>query len=265
MTRASTRRRPREEWAQGLLVSVRNAGEAVAALAGANVVDVKEPSRGPLGRPDVSVVVEVLRAVAGRAVVTLACGELADSPRAISQYVEDVLNALPEGIPGPVAVKAGPSRLGATEWTEHFRSLVDALPVGVDAVAVGYADSREAACLTPEEVIESAARCGATTVLVDTYAKAGPGLFDLVPNATLRRWVGLAQGHGLDLALAGKLTEVDVVSAFEMQATLVGVRSAVCEGGRLGRVDPARVRALGRLTPEWRIDRMPRTPGALIP
>lgn len=265
MTRAATIRRPRKEWARGLLVSVRDADEAVAALAGANVVDVKEPSRGPLGRPDVSVVVEVLRAVAGRAVVTLACGELADSPRAISHFVDDVLNALPEGIPGPVAVKAGPSGLGPREWPQQFQALVDTIPFGVEAVAVGYADSPEAACLRPEEMIGFAAMHGSRTVLVDTYSKSGPGLFGVVPHATLRRWVGQAQAHGLDLALAGKLTEGDVACAFEMQAALVGVRSAVCDGGRLGRVDPARVRALGRLTLECTIDSKPRTPGALTP
>ena len=38
--------------APGLLVSVRSAAEAATALAGgADLIDVKEPSRGPLGRP----------------------------------------------------------------------------------------------------------------------------------------------------------------------------------------------------------------------
>jgi uncharacterized protein (UPF0264 family) len=246
-------------------VSVRDAGEALAALAGATIVDVKEPSRGPLGRPHVSAVVDVLRAVAGRAVVTLACGELADGPHIISRYVEDVLNALPEGTPGPVAVKAGPSRLGTMAWREHFHVLVETLPLSVEAVAVAYADSSAAACLTPDELLESAVTCGAQTFLVDTYSKAGSGLFGLVERATLRRWVNRAKMHGLQAALAGKLTESDAVAALGLGAALVGVRSAACDGGRLGRVDPARVRALGKLTMEWRIASMPPSPGALTP
>jgi uncharacterized protein (UPF0264 family) len=266
MTRAPIGDGPRGDWAQGLLVSVRDAGEAVAALAGASIVDVKEPSRGPLGRPDASVAADVLRVVDGRAFVTLACGELADSPRGISEYVADVLARLPEGVPGPVAVKAGPSGLGLEAWRDCFRALVDKLPRGVEAVAVAYADTRDGACLTPDEVLESAASSGARAVLVDTFDKAGPGLFeqeevDQSDATVLGRWVQHAGAHGLALALAGKLTQADVVVAMNLGADVVGVRSAACDGGRLGRVDAARVRTLGRLVLECRTAGMAHKPG----
>jgi len=59
-----------------LLVSVRSADEARAALAGgADLIDVKEPSRGPLGTADSDVIAEVLRAVNGRVPVSAALGE----------------------------------------------------------------------------------------------------------------------------------------------------------------------------------------------
>ena len=64
-----------------LLVSVRSAAEAEAALAGgAAVIDVKEPARGALGRADDAVIADVVRAVAGRAPVSAALGELRDRP-----------------------------------------------------------------------------------------------------------------------------------------------------------------------------------------
>ena len=45
-----------------LLVSVRSAAEAEAALlGGADVIDVKEPDRGPLGRADDAVIAAVVR------------------------------------------------------------------------------------------------------------------------------------------------------------------------------------------------------------
>src|SRR4051794_10666436 len=63
----------------GLLVSVRSAAEAVEALAGgADIIDVKEPSRGSLGRADDAVAAEVLAEVDGRRPVSAALGELAD-------------------------------------------------------------------------------------------------------------------------------------------------------------------------------------------
>ncbi len=62
-----------------LLVSVRSAAEAEAALAGgAHVIDVKEPSRGSLGRADDATIDEVVRVVAGRRPVSAALGELHD-------------------------------------------------------------------------------------------------------------------------------------------------------------------------------------------
>jgi uncharacterized protein (UPF0264 family) len=62
-----------------LLVSVRSAAEAEAALeGGADVIDVKEPSRGSLGRADDDVIAEVVSTVAGRRTVTAAMGELVD-------------------------------------------------------------------------------------------------------------------------------------------------------------------------------------------
>src|SRR5262245_59925297 len=64
-----------------LLVSVRSAAEAEAALAGgASLIDVKEPGRGSLGRPDNEIVAAVLRCVAGRRPVSAALGELMDRP-----------------------------------------------------------------------------------------------------------------------------------------------------------------------------------------
>src|SRR5262249_54305435 len=67
-------RRPR------LLVSVRSAAEAIAAVeGGADLIDIKEPSHGSLGRADDAAVTAVLQAVGGRKPVSAAFGELRES------------------------------------------------------------------------------------------------------------------------------------------------------------------------------------------
>ena len=64
----------------GLLVSVRSAAEAVVALeAGTDLLDVKEPARGPLGRADPEVMAEVARCAGGSVPVSVALGELRDA------------------------------------------------------------------------------------------------------------------------------------------------------------------------------------------
>src|SRR5438552_1913494 len=67
----------------GLLVSVRSADEVKAALAGgADLIDVKEPAKGPLAPAEAEVVAAVIDKVGGRVPVSAALGEW--SPNAIT-------------------------------------------------------------------------------------------------------------------------------------------------------------------------------------
>src|SRR4051794_20645147 len=93
----------------GLLVSVRDAAEAAAALrGGADVIDVKEPRRGPLGRADDATVAAVVAAVAGRRPVSAALGELADA------------GAAAPAVPGLAFVKWGLAGAAAVDWGDRL-------------------------------------------------------------------------------------------------------------------------------------------------
>jgi len=79
---------------------------------------------------------------------------------------------------------------------------------------------------------------GWSTVLVDTFDKAESGsLLDLVSIKTLQDWVAQASRHGVDIVLAGRLSLEDVPAVSACEPMAVAVRSAVCIGGRNGRVD----------------------------
>jgi (5-formylfuran-3-yl)methyl phosphate synthase len=235
-------------WSRGLLVSVRNADEAVvAAAAAAAIIDVKEPDRGPLGRADPAVTAAILAAVAGRAPVTLAAGELAAGVDAIIRHVADVLERLPDEAARPVAVKAGPAGVATGSWRDSFARLSAGLPTGIEPVAVAYADSQSAAAPPPEVILEQAVEAGVTTVLVDTFDKRGPGLFSLATADRLRSWIAQAAVGGVSLALAGRLSAADVGAGFDLGAAVCGVRTAACRGGRQGRVSAQLVRGLATL------------------
>lgn len=241
-----------DDWRRGLLVSVRDATEAAAAAAaGADIVDVKEPAHGPLGRATVAVAAEVVAAVGGRAPVTLACGELASGSDAILAHLDRLHRLQPRG-PRPVAVKAGPAGVGIEGWRESFLRLAAGLPPSIGAVAVAYADWSRAAAPHPAMILDAAVRSGAVAVLIDTFDKQGPGLFEAVDATTLRSWVGQAARVGLPVALAGRLAAADVEAAFRLGARICGVRSAACEGGRAGRVCGTRVRGLVTLASQRR-------------
>ena len=239
MSRSSDVLPTRGRWS-GLLVSVRDADEAAAAVAGgAAIIDVKDPARGPLGAAHAAAAAAVASTVAGRTAWTMACGELATT--AAARCVGDAVAALPPGVAAPAAAKAGPSGLRLPDWQRGFEGFATALPAGVEPVAVAYADWMAAASPAPAEIIAAAARSGCRTLLIDTYDKSSAGVVEAAPDLAV--WIGRAREAGMAVAVAGRLTHADIGRVAMLGADVIAVRSAVCRGGRLGRVDRTLVAA----------------------
>ena len=221
---------------------MRTAAEAVIAVDhGAGIIDVKEPSRGPLGMADLCVIEQVVAAVAGRFPVSVALGELAALPS---------MPRLPVGVTfGKVGLARAPR-----DWREELASRFADVP-HIQPVAVAYAamDAAEAARLSvadPGQVLQWAIDHGAWALLVDTCCKDGRTLFDSQPvrDGTLQCVVDRAHSHGLVVALAGSLTPAVVPRAMEMGADIVAVRGAACAGSdRQAGIDGPRVRELANL------------------
>jgi uncharacterized protein (UPF0264 family) len=225
----------------GLLVSVRSADEAAAAVVGgAAIVDVKEPAHGPLGAAEPEVAAAIAAAI-GETPWTLACGELAVGAEQIASHVRRVLDTGATRIRRPAAVKAGPAGLAAAAWRREFERFAAGLPVDVEPVAVAYADHRRADAAEPAEILRAAADAGAGIALIDTFDKAGPGIVSLIGLAGIRAWQRLAMVHGLRLAVAGRLGIDEVAAVARLGIWVVGVRSAACGGQRSGRVEPGHV------------------------
>lgn len=232
----------------GLLVSVRDAVEAAAAVeGGVAIVDVKEPARGSLGMADAEVTAAVAATVGRRVPWTLACGELRDGIDTIHAHLRRVIGLLPAGGVPPAAAKAGLAGTG-DRWRDLLVAFHRGLEPGVEAVAVAYADWERAAAPTPDDVIAAAAAAGFRLLLIDTCDKAGsPLLADAAAGRRVAGWVGRARAAGMRVVLAGSLTEGSIPAAVACGPDLIAVRSAACVGGRLGTVCGKRVARLGKL------------------
>lgn len=225
-----------------LLVSVRDAEEARAALAGgAAIIDAKEPARGALGAVDASVLRAIVATVGSARATSAALGDAADV-RAIEHAAHEAATL------GLTYVKIG--FRGITQ-PGLVRDLVAAAVRGADAagtgtavIAVAYADAARVESVPPDDVVDAAARAGARGVLLDTACKAEGGLFTLMTPEAIARWVRRAHDASLLTALAGKLSASDLPAIRALCADVVGVRGAACDGGREGRVSAQRVRAL---------------------
>jgi uncharacterized protein (UPF0264 family) len=226
----------------GLLVSVRDDAEALAALAGgAHVIDVKEPDRGSLGAAERDAIAAVIRAVAGRAPVTAAAGELLDLRR-------PALEPMPQGV---TLFKLGLSGCRSLpDWKSRWSDAIDALwplsEASKHVVAVAYADWQTADAPEPRDVLHAAIEVGAETLLVDTWRKSEGALFNFWPPKEIAFFMDNVQSHGLQLVLAGSLTGECFASAARLRPDLLAVRTAACELGRGGTVSQKRVAALLR-------------------
>jgi uncharacterized protein (UPF0264 family) len=226
----------------GLLVSVRDAAEALAALAGgAHVIDVKEPNRGSLGAADPETIAAVIRAVEGRVPVTAAAGEMID-------LVKTTQSPLPHGV---ALFKIGLARCGTlpdwpSRWSETIKSLWPNPDASSHAVAVAYADWQSAQAPKPSDVLHAAIDIGCPVLLVDTCDKSAGALFDHWPIQQLAAFVESVQSHGLRIVLAGSLAGAPISVAARLRPDLVAVRAAACEFGRGGTVSKDRVTGLLR-------------------
>ena len=227
-----------------LLVSVANAAEARLALEGdADIIDVKDPTRGSLGAADASVLREIADVVASARPISAALGDAADELAMEEAARVAALNRL-------AYVKlgfAGVADVGAVgRLVEAAVRGVRSVSTSAGVVAVAYADFARVDSASPELVIEAAERARAVGVLLDTARKDGGALFDLMDQVRVGRWVRLAHEAALTVALAGSLNAADLASVRALGADIAGVRGAACEGGRTGRISRERVAALVR-------------------
>jgi uncharacterized protein (UPF0264 family) len=227
-----------------LLVSVRSAAEAEAALAGgADLIDVKEPKRGSLGAADARTLAAVLTTVAGLRPVSAALGELRES-----------FWKGPPALPGLAYVKWGLSGFrghAAPLWQWELTCAVRRLAevnAGCKAVAVAYADWERAEAPPPDEVLALAAELRLGAFLLDTWGKDGRTLLDWLPAAEVARLCERGRAAGLPVALGGSLGPAQLAALAAARPDWFAVRGAACcNGDRSAAVEAGRVRQLAEL------------------
>lgn len=250
-----------------LLVSVRNADEALVAVrGGADIVDVKEPSFGSLGRASL----EDLRAIAlmlqdppvlvgglesEPIPLSIALGEVHEWSDSSSLIASDFLSqlasstassssssqtsdALCEAISQlkPRYMKLGLSQVaaesrGAHSWRNSWVDVRCRFSGDHEWVAVVYADQQRAQSPALSDVLEAALETNCSVLLIDTFVKDGSNLLDWLPIETIASLRKATAAYGLQLALAGRITMLDLPALLPLEPDIIAVRGAVCEAG----------------------------------
>jgi len=220
----------------GLLVSVRAVDELEAALSGgADLIDVKEPGKGALAPAEAEVVAAVIAKVKGKVPVSAALGEW--SPNAITDahwHLELKLNFVKWGLAGYS------SRPG---WGEDLLDTRRELPVGMEMVAVAYADWERAKSIPPAELVRFAKRFRFKAFLLDTWGKDGKTLLDFATPGEIGDLVESLKRVEMTVAIGGSLRSEHVKQLKGVNPDYFAVRSSACAAGkRDGVIDAARVR-----------------------
>ncbi|MGH1572270.1 (5-formylfuran-3-yl)methyl phosphate synthase [Methylobacterium sp. P31] len=217
-----------------LLVSVRDPAEAEAGqLAGADLIDAKDPERGALGALDTALVGEIVARVSGGAATSAVADPTAAAVAAMAATGVDW-------------VKTG---LHSAHRGDAFALAELAAAVPGRLIAVLFAEDGPAADLVP-----TLAESGFAGAMIDTAGKQGVRLPDLTEPSELAAFTAACRHHGLMSGLAGSLRINDIASLSAHRPDYLGFRGGLCRDfDRRNGIDPLRLtEALRALRPSRR-------------
>jgi (5-formylfuran-3-yl)methyl phosphate synthase len=203
-------------------VSVRDPAEAEAALlAGADLIDAKDPERGALGALAPETVAAIVARLPEAGVETSAVADSAESLAAM-------------GRSGVRWVKHG---LPRTLWQDRAALARIAGAVPGRMIAVLFAEDEPGADLVP-----ALAKAGFAGAMIDTAGKDGVRLPDLLAPDALATFVAACRTEGLLCGLAGSLRITDIPALSAAGPDYLGFRGGLCRGfDRTNGIDPLRV------------------------
>ena len=232
-----------------LLVSVRARHEVAAALAGgADFIDAKEPGRGSLGAVSPEVLLQIAAGVPEPVPLSVALGDFTD-PDAVRLAVAGLkVPSRPTCTYLKLGFAGERSEAGVSSLVAAAIDAAAGLPARPIVVPVAYADHENAGSAPPEEVLRAAMAAGTLAFLIDTCVKDGRGLLEWIALERLHELSANARSAGILLAIAGSL-DIAALDHLVGIADVIGVRGAVCRGGRGGSVDAALVRRIRNRLP----------------
>ena len=207
-----------------MLASVRSLDEALIALdGGADLIDLKEPSRGALGALDHAAVRICVQAIDGRRPVSATIGDLPSmDPQSMTAAVERM-----------AATGVDFIKIGFFSHPQAFdcATALSKLTSRARLVAVLFADETYDLAL-----VDELAGNGFSGAMLDTAHKTGKTLRDWRTENELEEFVTRGRNRQLLTGLAGSLRREDIPQFLAIGPDYLGFRGALCRNGNRGQV-----------------------------
>jgi uncharacterized protein (UPF0264 family) len=215
-----------------LLVSVRSACEArLVSGYEIGIVDAKEPHAGSLGRVSDPVLQALLEAVRPGQCLSVALGELDNLLDC--DWDQQLLSSFHYA-------KIGLSNAARRkDWQADLGRCLARLPAALGRVAVAYVDFDRCHAPAISQVVSAGKELGCAAVLLDTHDKSAGDLFTCLTGQKLRQIVCEIQSLGMHAVVAGSISDRTLAAVMDCEPDFVGVRGAICRGGRVGAVHEA--------------------------
>ena len=212
-----------------LLVSVRNSTEARAAVkGGAEIVDIKEPDRGSLGKADDAVIREIadtVRSLDESLPISAALGELREWESRLPVLPDEIQYAK-LGLSGSAHSTNWPE-----DWLRYRKGVSEQSRNGLSWVAVIYADWKTAHAPSPADILEVVGDSNFDAVLVDSFKKDGRSLIEIFSTKELESLADRVHEMRLPLAVAGSLRLSDLPELMRYAPEIIAIRTAACKVG----------------------------------
>jgi len=222
-----------------MLASVLDANEAdIVLAAGADIIDLKDASRGSLGAVAVETAREAVRQIAARAETSATLG---DPP-----YEEAALLGRARAL---AAAKVGTLKLAVdVDALLRLGPALRTLARDIPLVGMLFAD-RE-----PDfKILAGLAEMGFRGAMLDTWDKSRGRLFVHLAPSRLEEFCQACRAHRLMCGLAGSLEAPDVPRLLLVAPDVLGFRTALCRRhDRTGSVDAQAARLIRDLIPRER-------------
>jgi (5-formylfuran-3-yl)methyl phosphate synthase len=235
-----------------LLVSVRDMHEFQLALGtGVGWIDLKNPDRGSLGRPEpefTNQAIQTLRNAQFREFrVSIALGELNELD---SSSIDD---DIAEFDFAKIALA------GCDEGDSHFAKiseLAGQLSAENRLILVHYADWLTARAPSFDQVLDWARQLGSQFILIDTWRKLSGNLLSFYSAKTISEMILKSHQAGICISLAGSLSVIDLIHLARYKPDVLAVRGAACTvGSRTQGICANRLRDLVQLAKMDFVDR----------
>lgn len=227
-----------------MLASVSSSWEARQVIsAGADIVDLKDPSRGALGALSTTSVADIVNMIDGRKPTSATIGDLVAGPTTICRAVRAMSETGVDYV--KVGLFAGMAEVSVVE------TLAEECARGTRVVIVLFGDRNPNV-----ELLPLIAASGCTGVMLDTANKNSGSLRDCCAHAELAGFLCKARTLGLLAGLAGSLRYDDVLPLLELSPDYLGFRGALCRGPkRVSLIDRGKVQTIRTLISQHAVGR----------